>query len=204
LTKKELLEMAASVYEEMLAGHSDDEIMDLTGLDPEQFRSVKRFMLEQRGAIERGRSPEERFAQYQIDMARNVRDLDDLVRNLDSKAQYNALVGAIRLRSDIQKGVIEMGQTLGVIPKQAERKEVVAGVLLADLSDKDLRREILKTTSMMDSMITRFGDGDIKALTPGELHFGPALPARPVIEADADEEAPKRRKTRTREKRTTA
>lgn len=181
-----MVEYSASIYEEMLAGHSDEEIMDLCGLDPEQFQEAKRFMLEARGLEERRRTPEDRFAEYMIAQKRNIRDLDDLTRNLDQKAQYNALVGAIRLRHDIQNRVIETGQTLGVIPKQAERKEIVGGIVLADMSDKDLRKEIVKSLAATDKMISRFGEGDFASTSIGELHYGPALPARKVVETTAE------------------
>lgn len=183
-SKKDLERLATTVYDEMLAGATDDEIMDVTGLTPAEYQPVKRFMLEQRGALERARTPEERFAEYKIAMARNKRDLDDLVRNLDGKAQYNAVLGAIRLRSEIQRGEIEMGQTLGVIPKQAERKEIIAGVLVADMSDKELRAQIMEQTKLTAALSSRFGDGDLMSLEAGPTHYGKALSEAVEVEAE--------------------
>lgn len=181
LAKAEKLELAGEIHRMMLEGESESEIMDELQISTEVFNIARKFLLVGIGDRQVSMSREERYAEYLIAQQANVRDLGELISNLNTNSQYNALVGALRLRSDIAERVITTGQLLGVVEKDPERKEiVVAGVSLSDMADKDLKRGVVKAFAGLQAMMNKYGAGtNISELPrPKELHYG-----EPAIEA---------------------
>jgi hypothetical protein len=172
LSKTELLELAATIYDRMVAGDSEADIMSTYGLDEETFRRARKIMLDSRVQEARDKPREHVYVEYCMEQRKNILDLDRFIRELDSAHQYNAVVGAIRLRSDIVDKMVQRGMEFGIVRKEPERKEIVAGVLVADMTQSDLRKAILGQISKMDAMIRRFGDGDITSIDTGALHYG--------------------------------
>lgn len=192
MKKSEKIRLAAEIYEMMLDGDPDRDIIETLNISAEEFTIAKRFLLTHKGQLEASLSREERFARYQITQEQNVVDLNSLITNLNSKSQYNALVGAIRLRADIANKSIEMGQTLGVIEKQADRREIsIGGIIIGDLPDKELKDGVVAAFKGLGGLMDRYGQGtnlkDIKV--PAELHSGDKVAAT-VIETTAVTGAP--------------
>ena len=183
MKKSELLEIAATIYEEMLDGESDDSIMSTHHLDEETFQAAKKLMLENKGAEIRGKSREQHYVEYCMEQDHTMRVLDTLVNGLDSARQYNAVVGALRLRSEIIDKKVTKGFEFGVIRKEPERKEIIGGVIVADMTDDDLRKSIVTSVKSTAAMMKRFGEKDIMSLPTGELHYGEGI----TIEAEGEE-----------------
>jgi hypothetical protein len=180
LSYKKKVELSAEIYGMMMEGDSDGEIIESLDITPQEYSIAKKFLLESKGSEEELLSSKERFAKYVIVQDRNTRALDELIVNLDHKNQYNALVGAIRLRSDIADRVISTGQTLGIISKEPEKKMVMNGVVVAEVSDKDLRKELAKSIVSFGKMMKRYGGGkDILEIKTGDLHYGEGVKVLP-------------------------
>lgn len=191
MKRKVKIALAAEVYERMLDGSSDTDIIEDLDITAQEFAIAKRFLLTNKGQAEASMSREERFARYLIQMEQNTADLTDLITNLNSKSQFNALVGAIRLRTDIAHKSIEMGQTLGVIEKAANVNiDLVAGVNIGELDDKTLRKGVVAAFSGLKALMKRHGDATpLLQLEPGDLHHGDTVEAI-VVEATAVSGAP--------------
>jgi len=180
LKRSEKLELASAIYEQMLNGSSDVDIIDNLGLDTQTYYVVKKFLLENKGGEELQTSSKERFASYVIKQEQNIKDLNDLITNLNSKTQYNALVGAIRLRSDILDRIISTGQTLGVIDKEPEKKVFVGGVAISDIGDKELKKGIIKAVSGLNKLMKKYGNEDsLTDLHANNLYYGKGIDALP-------------------------
>lgn len=191
LTKTELLEVAATIYNEMIEGSSEAEIMDLLGLDAETFREARKFMLESRASQIRGKSREHVYIEYVIEQTGNIRKVDKMLKGLDVQKQYNAMVGALRLRSDILDKIITKGQDFGILHRDPQRKEIVAGVLVAEMSDKDLRRAIMGQVKALNELVSTHGEADILSLPSGPIHYG----EKAVTETFERRKAPEASKT---------
>lgn len=186
LSKEELVEAAASIYEMAAAGESDDSIMSTLGMDATTFRAAKKFMFDDRIAQAKGKSRELVFVEYALEQRRNIHLVDTLITELsgpEGKRHYNAFVGAIRLRVDITDRILERGFDLGVIAKAAEKHEVIGGLAVAGLSAADLTKMILELTNSTKELCERYGEADILDVSPGELHRGPS-----VIDAFAEDD----------------
>lgn len=180
LSFKRKLELSAEIYGMMIEGDTDGDIIESLDITPQEYAIAKKFLLDNKGSEEESMTSKQRFAKYVIDQNRCVTALDELILNLNSKSQYNALVGAIRLRSDIADKVITTGQTLGIISKEPEKKMVMNGVVIADVSDKDLRKELAKSIVSFGKLMKRYGGGkDIVDIKTGELHYGEGVKVLP-------------------------
>lgn len=176
LSRKQKIKLAALIYERMVEGESDGDIIADLGISPQQFSVGKKFLLSTKGEEEERLHPKERFARYLIEQERNMNDLSDLIINLNSKTQYSVIAGAIRMRSDILNKIIDTGQTLGVISKEPERRVLVGGISVSDMKEGDLRRGVLEAIGGLGKMIERYGQGsNLRALSPGPLHHGEAV-----------------------------
>jgi hypothetical protein len=172
LRKRDLLEAAATLYGLLLEGHTDKYAMEVLGYDSDTLKEIKTFLIDSKADEARGKSREHAFIEYSIEQRRNIHDLDALITNLDQKQQYNAVVGAIRLRSEITDKIVTRGQEFGLILKQAERREIVGGIVITELSSEDLKKRILAQSKMLDDAMSKYGEKDFKALPAGALHYG--------------------------------
>lgn len=189
LSRSEMMEAAATVYGELLKGLNHTEVMDILGYDAETYEEVRKFMLDVRSDELRTKPREHVYIDYVIEQRRNITDLNDLIKNLDEKTQYNAVVGAIRLRSDIVDKIVQKGQEFGFIKKTAERKELIGGLLLVDMTTDELKKQILGQTKMLEGVVKKFGDADFTTGHDGPLHYGPTFDTTGEDADDEDDEA---------------
>jgi hypothetical protein len=198
LTKEQLQEAIATIYGYLSQGKSDKYIMKKMGLASEDYDSLKVAMFDAKADEVRARPNEHVYVEYIINQAGNIRDLTKMVKEFHKSKQYNAMVGAIRARAEIYDKLIAKGQEFGLIKKTPERKEIVAGVLVAELSNTDLKRAVVGELNMLDKLTKKFGDGDILELeAPGDLHHGPALPPASGASDDRPKIKAKRVKAKT-------
>lgn len=186
ITKAELEMLAQEVFESLCEGMLDSDIMTALGADPETYAKIRAKAFDLKSDEIRTRSSEHTYVQYFIDQSQNLRELGTMLKSFRKTKQYNAMLGAIKLRSDLTDKLIAKGQELGLIAKRAERREIVAGIVIKDLSNDQLRRTAQRELAALNKMMGEMGDASILDLDPGALHHGPALP--PVIEAEAKED----------------
>ncbi|MFW9927897.1 MAG: hypothetical protein ACFFD1_00730 [Candidatus Thorarchaeota archaeon] len=188
LSKKDMQSAIALVYGEMLRGEEEEDIPKNLGWDEEKYAQVKMAMLESKASELRGVPREHFYVQYVIEQRRNMKALSDLITGLDRKKQYNAMVGAIRLRSELTDKIVDKGMQFGIIKKEPDRKEIFNGILLADVSDKDLKDMILSQNAKLSSLTKKFGDLDIMSMETGDTHYGPTVDVteESIIDAELD------------------
>lgn len=185
LSRSEKIELAAAIHELMVEGNSDGDIIEELGVTAQDFAAGKKFLLQSIGDEHELMTPKERFAGYLIKSEANLSSLDDLVTNLNHKTQYNVVLGAIRLRQEIQNQIINTGQTLGLIAKEPERKILLGGLAVTDLADKDLRKGVVNAIAGLSGLFDKYGDGqNLRQLTPGKLHYGEAIEVKSKTEID--------------------
>jgi hypothetical protein len=175
LKKTVLLEAAATLYQLRVEGKKDAACQEFLGLDADDYAEVQSFLLESRAETHRTRPREHVYVEYELETRKAIHDLDTLITNLDANSQYNALIGAIRLRADLVDRIVAKGQEFGLLKKQAERRELVGGIVIAELGMPELKGEIVKQARLNRRLLEEFGDKDFMALPPGEIHYGEAF-----------------------------
>jgi hypothetical protein len=174
-----LEDAAAILFDALCTGITDAEAMDDLGVDRETYDAVKKKMFDVRAEEIRSMPTEHVFVQYILDQTANVRDLTAMIGEFRATKQYNAMVGAIRTRSDIQDKLITRGQEFGFIRKTPDRKQIVAGIVITDMTNEQLKRAALRELREFKTMMEDAGDVDFLDVEAGEVHRGPALPPAP-------------------------
>jgi hypothetical protein len=107
--------------------------------------------------------------------------------------QLSAKVGAIRAKSDIVDKIVKFGQDIGLIDRRPEERRILAGVMVADMSNKQLRGMITSELANLDKMVKTFGEAGILDMNPGALHYDPA--PVPALKAGATGQSKAKSKT---------
>jgi hypothetical protein len=115
------------------AGYDEKEIEDETGLSSDEVHQAVRDVL----GAEQGRAlaltPEALFTRLVIQTEDSLRGLDKII-NQNMRTQPAAAVGAYKTKQQLFKDMISVGQSLGLVKKQAD---VRIGILV-NASTEDL------------------------------------------------------------------
>lgn len=211
MSKAELAEAAKALFADLVSGDDPQEIADVMGWDAETFATVQKAMLISRAEEVRAKPADHVYIEYMIDQKRNIKDLTDLINNLDKKRQYNAVVGSIRLRAELTDKILERGFDFGILKRaeqgggglgQGNTFNIIAGVDVNAMTAPQLRDAITGQLSELNGYIEAFGDGvDITKLATGTLHYGDRAPdPNEVIEVPAEvvEDKPKKKNKKKR------
>lgn len=174
--------------------------MEELGVDEDTYIRIKAKMFDVKAEEIRTRPTEHVYVQYLLDQTLNIRDLTNMIGEFKSTKQYNAMVGAIRTRADLQDRMIKMGQDFGLIRKAPQQKQIVAGIVIQELSNSELKRAALRELRTLNKLMEAEGDVDFLDVEANELHRGPAL-ALPEPEPEPRAKpAPKRKKRKPKQR----
>lgn len=172
LSKSEVREAVAKLLSLTLAGKDEDEIQALMGLTSAQLEQVKKELISREAERLVSRDNEEIYAEYVLNQLTCVRDLLRIQKDFKGEKNASALVGAVRARSDIFDKIVDRGQDLGFISKAPERKHITGGVLVAEMSNSELRKAILTELQTVQTMMKEIGGGgrDLLDVSVGPIH----------------------------------
>lgn len=189
LTKSEVEEAVATIYGRMASGEDDKEIIEAMGISAEDFKALKSAMFDAKADEIRQRPIEHVYVQYVLDQQGNVKDLTEMMETFKSTRQLNAMVGAIRVRSEIYDKIIKTGQDMGLLKRAATQHEIIGGIVIAELTNEKLRTLITGALKDLGGLMKKYGDKSIVEMDPGTLHYGPALPPKTSASGDGSPES---------------
>lgn len=132
----------------------------------------------------------------------NIGELTDIVKKSKKAKQYNSAISAIRVRADLHDRILTKGQEFGVFKRTADSGAIDLSRMVADMTSDQIRITFVKAISEMGKMMRTFGDHSIIDATPGQIHYGEALPDTEksgspeiVVAPPSKDDAPKASKT---------
>lgn len=161
---------------------TDFEIAEAMEIGAAIYNQLKREFYRQETLELNGKPIEQTYIDYVAQQRRNIKDLDQLIERAKTTTQFNALVGAIKARSDIQDKIIRVGQETGILDKAPEKKVILHGVAVANMDNNSLRRMIVDEMRAFGSAVGKYGFTDMDGRPLGSGEAMPELPAA-VIEA---------------------
>lgn len=197
LTKEELRVAKNTLRVYLIEGKGDEQARIELGLSVTDFYSLKKRLFEEEVAKLQKTTPEEWFVDYIIKQGSNIQALTDMLDDWKESKQQSAMVGAVRARSDIYDKIIERGQSFGIIAKQPEEKRIIAGIAVANLTNAQLQKTILREIAQLNRLMGEFGEDDLLALEAGEIYSSPAE----VIDMVADKPPKASKKNRAKTSR---
>jgi hypothetical protein len=206
-TAAELRTLIAELKTHLALGESDLDIAEAMGLDADRYRSLK-LQMYNRERTDLGKTTEEFYIDYRLRQEGVIAELDRMVRYYTPQAvkveeggdntmmadqfsaqryggQPSAIVGALRAKSDILDKIVKVGQEFGILEKIPEKKQVIGGFAIAQLSTEDLRRSIVEAVTGLKQLTARYGDTDVLGRPLVD-----ALPAPAVKDAELVPPAP--------------
>jgi hypothetical protein len=144
----------------LVNGEADEQIQELLGVTVGKYNELKKELYRQEQASLQSKSTEDVYLEYQWAQRKCIEDLDAAILGIPEN-QPNALIGAIKARSDIHDKILKTGQDMGVIAKEPERKVVVHGHIIAQLDNAALRKMIAQETNQLAGAIAKYGDTDM-------------------------------------------
>lgn len=176
LSKKQILEAAITIYEKLASGLSDNEVMEEMGLLPDEYNQLKTAMLDNKADEIREKPVEHTFVEYLINQSTNIRDLTNMIQDFYRTKSYGPMVGAVRARAEIFDKILTKGQEFGLIHKEPDKKQILAGVAVTELSNKQLRKMIKGELKILGKLQKQFGEKNLLELPEHEsLYSGPRL-----------------------------
>lgn len=190
--------LLAELRAHLASGKDDLQVMDEMGVTPGEYNTLKRELYAQEKLELQGRGPEEVYIDYVLQQRKCIKDLDDVLGKFTTTKQYNAVVGAVRAKSDILDKLIVKGKELGVIREDTEANKVVAGFLVVGMNAEELRTAVAKQAGMAAELLQRYGEMDMlgggiapTAAAPAATKATPARPAPVAGKAKLPTHAPK-------------
>jgi len=156
---KEIRRFIVRIKALMALGLEEWEIADKLELDWEQYNDIKKEMYRWEVSDLYDRPTEEHYLNYVIKQHGCLKDLDALIEacsNSTLASDNQTKLGAIRAKSDILDKVVKMGQEFNILEKAPERKQVVAGVVVAQLNNEDLKKAIAAELASANELIEKY------------------------------------------------
>ena len=158
---------------------SEVEICNNLEISWADYEILKAKMIELESKKVMSQPSENVYVEYLMNQEKNVVALTKMIDTFETSKQHAAMVGAVKARADIYDKMIKVGQEFGFVDKVPEKTEVVAGVLIRELQDDDLRTQIAKAVSNLDGLVNKYdGKATIVDIDPGQTHFPDPTPSK--------------------------
>lgn len=169
-TAAQLRALISELKLHIMGGHPDVVIQEMMGITVGRYNELKKELYRQEKDALSTKTTEDVYLEYTWNQQKCIQDLEAAIVSIP-ETQPNALIGAIKTRSDILDKILKMGQDMGVLNKAPERKVVVFGHVVANMNDNQLRSAIIGETKMLQTALDKYGEVDmdgnpIDAATP--------------------------------------
>jgi len=141
-------------------GHDDAQIAEDLQISTQRYNDLKRELLRQGKDSLYAQTTEDTYLDYKWKQERCVDDLDNVIDRLKLNVingSSNAMITAIRAKSDIIDRVVKMGQDMGILEKAPERKLILQGVAVATMDNNTLRSHIAEEMTNFAKVVSRYG-----------------------------------------------
>ena len=182
-SRKEVRLAVAALHSHLLEGLDPEEIMSVESWEEPDFEFYYRKLVDEKVSVIQDQSIEETYFHYVLDQSQCIRALDDIAKRFGTSKQYNALVGAIKAKSEIHDKIITRGQALELIHKAPKGIKFVGNIAVDGLSPREVKKMmerelaelgVLQNSKLGDTFevsddglkVTRGGGDNVIDITP--------------------------------------
>lgn len=198
-TQKEIKEASLRIYDLLSKGASDKVIAKKLGLSAEEYSILKLAMFDLEAEKIRTKPVEHVYIEYLLRQEQNINTLSRVIHEYMGGSHPGAVVSAVKERANIIDGMLEKGQKMGVLHVEPDKKMIVAGKVVAELSNSDLKRGITQLVGQMNNLIKGYGgEKDLLELpAPKDIYYGETVDITELTKAENLEKKRIGRKKRT-------
>jgi hypothetical protein len=130
-----------------------ERILLETGWSLQKLMAVENMARDEAKRVVDEIDPRVIYEQYRTQQLQACAELENLAEAFKKSSQHNALVAAVKARSEILDRIVKMGQELGLIKRAAHEVEIHAKVDLRQLSIAELRVQLAKEVRDLKSLL---------------------------------------------------
>lgn len=175
--------LLTSLRAKLARGESDLEIQQDLEITESRYLELLEELYREDANKRFNKPPEQSYIDFCLRQEGCIKDLNALIRKCKRSAQPQAMVSAIRAKSDIIDKMVQRGQDFGLLHKVPEQHQVVGGVVVANMSDAELRAQVVEQLETMRTMMKRYGELPMLEAAPKPL---PAAPVKRASKASAE------------------
>lgn len=145
---------------------TDLQIANELRLTPHRYNTLKKELIQQSTADLYNTTPEELYIEYSWQQSKCISDLEEVIKIGIEAGSLTAATSAIKAKSDILDKIIKMGQDIGVLVKEPEKKFVIHGHAVATMEINELRKLVSSEVSSLATVVAKYGDQDMMGDAP--------------------------------------
>lgn len=162
LTPKEKRKLAHEVRLLIGKNYSDHEIMEKLDLRPNVLEEVKTQILTLDGEVYKNLSSAMVFSDFIEKSRDNIKQIDNFFTKFKNRGQWSALVAGIKVKQEIHKDVIKLGQDLGFIDKKAGELKLSGEMTFGTMAEHEVMEKVQEEINQINKIIKR-RDAPIRA-----------------------------------------
>lgn len=164
---RDIQALMSEIKKRLIEGEPDLLIAGDLDLGKAEYRKLKSRIYDQEVDNFIGKSAEEQYIDYCFEQRKCLNDLDEMIKG--SPNNHNAMVGAIRAKSQIMEAMHKMGVSSGVIKQDTSFDREIAGIRMSDLDTKEMRDFLKNELRQLQHIIDKYGDGPMEEIIPSPL-----------------------------------
>lgn len=156
LTAIQQRELETSIRQYKGKGFSDLEILEKLNLQPHVYKQYLARIHDIDRENFTGLDSVKVYSEFVEKSRALVKDLDKMQKRFDYRKQFTALVAAVKMKHDINKDVVKLGQQLGFIEnKGGDKISVEAEMTFTTMTTEDVKREVENEMARLNNMASQ-------------------------------------------------
>lgn len=135
--------------------YSDHEILEKLEMQPHVLAEMKREILTLDSEVYKNLSSAMVFSDFIEKSRNNIRQIDNFFTKFKNRGQWSALVAGIKVKQEIHKDVIKLGQDLGFIDKKAGELKLSGEMSFGTMAEHDVMEKVKQEIEEINKIIKR-------------------------------------------------
>jgi hypothetical protein len=147
---RQLLDM---VQDTIMRGLTDEQASAELGLEMAELKRHQGAILDRFVTNLQQQTTFQVYAHYVLEQKSCIVELQQMINGFRSSKQHNAMVGAVKAKSEILDKIISKGQDMGIIEKRAKRIEFIGSLDVRNMTELDIAREIMVQMQQINELV---------------------------------------------------
>jgi len=156
------------VQDTIMRGLTDEQATKELGIGLPEYRKLQTGVMDRLIEQLQKQTTFQVYAHYVLEQKSCVLELQKMIDGFKTSKQHNALVGAVKAKSEILDKIISKGQDMGVIEKRAKRIEFIGSLDVRNMTDLDIARSIMLEMQEINELVDE-GIIDAEVVEPKQL-----------------------------------
>jgi len=131
-----------------------ERILQETGWSLQRLMTVERYVNDEDKHLASDLDPRILWSKYRLRQLQAASELEDLIEIFKTSRQYNALVSAVKARSEVLDKIIKTGQELGVISRAAREVNLRSQIDVRSMSVSELRVHLRQEVEELSRLVS--------------------------------------------------